>query len=207
MSDIRLVLFIDWQNSYMTVRDAFSLRTTFHTNGQVDPWDLGLRIAGKHVERVPRVLFQVRVYRGAPDPRKDSKGAAAQQRQAASWERRGAIVKRRALRYPSDWPASKAEEKGIDVQLAVDLVAGHLRSEFDVAVVLSRDTDLVPALELACEIAKQQKVLLPEVASWARERGEGPRLRVKGLDLRCHWLTRADYDAVKDNTDYNIRQN
>ena len=53
----------------------------------------------------------------------------------------------RDLRYPAGWPAQPAQEKGIDVALAVDFVMMAARREFDVGVLFSSDTDLVPALE------------------------------------------------------------
>lgn len=37
-------------------------------------------------------------------------------------------------------------EKGVDVKIAIDLVIGACRDEFDVAIVLSSDSDLVPAV-------------------------------------------------------------
>lgn len=50
----------------------------------------------------------------------------------------------RDLRYPAGWPAQPAQEKGIDVALAVDVVMMAARREFDVGVLFSSDTDLVP---------------------------------------------------------------
>ena len=56
-------------------------------------------------------------------------------------------VIQRTLRYPSDWPSRKAQEKGIDVALAVDFVMMAVAEEYDVGVLMSTDTDLKPALE------------------------------------------------------------
>ena len=41
------------------------------------------------------------------------------------------------------------EEKETDVNLAIHLVKGALKREFDTAIVVSNDTDLVPAIQLA----------------------------------------------------------
>lgn len=57
---------------------------------------------------------------------KEPKTYGANRSQCDAWEKRGrgrVQVFTRALRYPHDWPASKAEEKGIDVVLAVDFVS------------------------------------------------------------------------------------
>lgn len=42
---------------------------------------------------------------------------------------------------------SRSREKGIDVKIAVDLIAGALDSVYDAAVVVSSDADLVPAID------------------------------------------------------------
>jgi uncharacterized LabA/DUF88 family protein len=73
-------------------------------------------------------------------------------KQRTAWERRGVKVFARPLRYPRKWPSEKALEKGVDVALAVDLVFNAARRYYDVAVVASTDTDLVPALEAVCEL-------------------------------------------------------
>lgn len=38
-------------------------------------------------------------------------------------------------------------EKGVDVQIAVDLVSGAYENQYDRAILISSDTDLLPALE------------------------------------------------------------
>jgi uncharacterized LabA/DUF88 family protein len=44
-------------------------------------------------------------------------------------------------------------EKGVDVKIAVDLVEGAYKNYFDTAIVISSDTDLIPAFK----IVKEQK--------------------------------------------------
>ena len=39
-------------------------------------------------------------------------------------------------------------EKGVDVQIAADLITGALKNQYDTAIVLSSDTDLLPAIEI-----------------------------------------------------------
>ncbi|MCA1708526.1 MAG: hypothetical protein LC808_36700 [Actinobacteria bacterium] len=53
-------------------------------------------------------------------------------RQAARWGRNELVhVHRRPLRYPKDWPNTPAVEKGIDVQLAIDVVRLAIQGEYD----------------------------------------------------------------------------
>lgn len=42
---------------------------------------------------------------------------------------------------------NRSREKGIDVKMAVDLIAGALDDKYDVAIMVSSDTDLVPAID------------------------------------------------------------
>lgn len=46
-------------------------------------------------------------------------------------------------------------EKGVDVQLAVDLLVGAYEDKYDVALIVSSDTDLVPAIEKVQALGKQ----------------------------------------------------
>ena len=41
----------------------------------------------------------------------------------------------------------RSREKGIDVKLATDLIVGAVDKKYDVAIVISSDTDLVPAVD------------------------------------------------------------
>ena len=41
----------------------------------------------------------------------------------------------------------KSREKGIDVKIATDLIIGALDNKYDTAILVSSDTDLVPAID------------------------------------------------------------
>ena len=49
----------------------------------------------------------------------------------------------------------KYHEKGVDVQIAVDLVRGAIKNEYDVCYLISSDTDLLPAIYTAKEEGKE----------------------------------------------------
>jgi len=198
----RVVLFIDAQNVYRGARETFCAPGAFHADGQVDPIKLGQLIATRPPPGHERVLHEVRVYTGRPDSTRQSRAYGAHMRQCAAWERAGAVVVPRTLRYPPDWPQSRAEEKGIDVALSIDFVMGAVDGRFDVGVIFSTDTDLKPALEVvAARFAEYPRA---EVAAW-KGNGANRRLQVSGPKrIWCHFLDAADYQAVHDPTDYNI---
>ena len=201
----RVVVFVDYQNAYRRARAAFhDHRTDPHWMGQFYPDVLGEMIAGRR-ENHERQLHQVRVYRGLPDARKDRPGNRAPLRQIDSWRRSSSVsVTTRPLRYPRDYPASPPQEKGIDVQLALDFVMMAVRDEYDVGVLMSNDTDLRPALEEVIKLGRQTV----EVATWQPLEGRHRfSLRLAGrrsADSQpyCHWIDHADYLTVQDTTDY-----
>ena len=49
----------------------------------------------------------------------------------------------------------KFHEKGVDVQIAVDIVRGAIKSEYDICFLISSDTDLLPAIQTAREEGKK----------------------------------------------------
>lgn len=55
------------------------------------------------------------------------------------------------MRYPSN----SFHEKGVDVRLAIDLVEGAYENRYDVAILLSSDTDMIPALQRVKKYGKK----------------------------------------------------
>jgi len=197
----RVAVFIDAQNLYKRARGAFGARATDGTIqepsifGQIKPMELGQLICDRPPPGYTRELKQVRVYTGRPDSTKQPKGYGANLAQCSAWEKAGVFVTWRTLRY-HDWPTSKPEEKGIDVALAIDVVRLAIEGEYDIGVVCSSDTDLRPALEYVHN--KFPSLPKVEVMCWTG----GKRLSVPGINLWCHMVNRADFDAISDNTDY-----
>ena len=200
MSQERLVLFIDAQNFYNGARRAFSASEDSHVFGQFQPVGIGSLICSRGLHSTTRSLEEVRVYTGRPDASKEPETYAAHMKQCMAWNRAGATVIARPLRYPPDWPRSKAQQKGVDVALAIEFVAYAIEGKYDVGVIASTDTDLIPALEFVRRFAAQRRV---EVAAWTSPRSRS-RLSIPRSSIWCHWLDRTDYDSVADVTDYNI---
>ena len=203
----RLRVFIDYQNVYMRAREAFGDESTRydHTFGQIYPRRLGvlLRQRAEDAGRV-RMLDQVRVYRGEPDAERNPTGQAACQRQVRFWQAQQCVeVFSRPLSYrPTRWENGRpieweAREKGIDVMIAVDMVMGAVRDEFDVAILVSADTDLLPAAEAVIEAGKWI-----EFAAWRPDVGYASHLRIDSRKTWCHHLHRKDFEMVADPTDY-----
>ena len=56
--------------------------------------------------------------------------------------------------YPPGSPKPIWKEKGVDVFLGVDLVQGAYRSTYDIAYLITGDTDLIPAIQAAKDAGK-----------------------------------------------------
>ena len=199
---LKLVIFIDAQNTYKGARESFFSGNDPRLYGQIDPVKLGQLIESRGGPGgLECTLADVRVYTGRPDSSRDPKTYAAHMKQCATWQASGVTLIWRSLRYPKDWPKARAEEKGIDVALAIDYVAMAVDGAYDIGVIMSTDTDLVPALEFTDQ--RFPHVRYPAVAAWRSPRSNR-RLIVRGSNVWCHFLVRADYDAVADLTDYNL---
>lgn len=198
----RVAVFIDAQNVYRCARDCFFTRQSPAQMGQIAPVALGRFLCDQRNPHQPsstaRTLDQVRIYTGRPESSRDPQTYAAHMRQCAAWERAGAVVIHRTLRYPGNWPRTRAEEKGIDVQLAIDFVAGAFDDGYDTGIVCSTDTDLLPALEFVATRYPRKHV---ETAAWQSE-GWRSELRLREPATWCHRLALADYEAVRDPVDY-----
>ena len=190
----RVGVFFDYQNVLATARHCFHSPPYSPADGQVDPAPLGELLVRRRTRT--SVLSEVRVYRGLPDRRRQPRAYGANERQALAWTtNRRVTVVRRPLRYPAGWPSERPQEKGIDVALAIDVVRLALAGRCDVAILMSTDTDLLPALE----VVREMPGMHVEVAAWK----PGIRLSYPGTALPwCHRLDRGDYDLVRDTRDY-----
>jgi uncharacterized LabA/DUF88 family protein len=195
----RVIVFIDAQNFYRNARRAFfDDAYDSYELGQVRPSAVGRLLAARDADRQ---LFGVRIYTGRPDAFLQPKAHGANVRQCQAWESDGCYVFHRPLRYPPGWPNAggrRPEEKGIDVAMAVDLSRLAYEDQYDVGIICTGDTDLIPAVE---DVLGGNKGVQVEVAGWRSDHYR-QRLSLPGRNIWCHWLHRDDYENVRDDTDY-----
>ena len=196
----RFAVFLDYQNVHLTAHGLFGNLGSPVQSSLVHPLRVAERIVAKR--RIPSDLVSVRVFRGRPNPEHHPTATAANDAQAAAWERDSRVrVFRRPLNYRG-WPEHPPREKGVDVALAVDLIESALLGQDDAAVVFSTDTDLLPAVETAFRRTPARI----EVASWVGAKplwfpeylAQSPR---KFLPY-CHFLNADDFQAVLDHGYY-----
>jgi uncharacterized LabA/DUF88 family protein len=155
--DIRVICFIDGSNLFGHLSRAYG-------SGKVRFANLCRILAGP-----ARRLTQWRYY-AAPIPQgqtpEEHRKYAGQQRffTAVQRHRKGVL---RLARFERDHVSGALREKGVDVLLAIDLVRLAAENTYDVAIVLSGDGDLVPAVQMAQQIyGKQVEVAMPDIPAF-----------------------------------------
>lgn len=191
--------FVDGQNLYQHAKAAFG---HFHPN-----YDL---------LKLHRVVCQangwrpnlVRFYTGVPSATESRMWAGYWSNRILAMKRAGIITTTRPLRYRKDTVEvngvqtvhTTAQEKGIDIRLAFDLVSLARKGNFDVAVIYSQDQDL-------CEVVEEVRQISIETDRWIKVVSAfpfGPNASTKrGID-KTDWV-RIDekmYNACIDPRDY-----
>jgi len=194
----RVGVFVDYQNCYGAARETFHDSADPGYIGNIHPHVLAHLLASKDSGAYELVF--VGVYCGIADPRRDPRTAAARQKQIAAWQKSGAVVFARPLRYPSGWPKVPAEEKGVDVKMSIDVVMGAVTDSYDVAILASCDTDLAPVVEALLQMSATTGKPAVELIAW---KGRQNKIGVPGVALTYRWVADGDYRAMRDQTDYN----
>ena len=85
--------------------------------------------------------YYIGIVRNHDNSPKSQKMVESQQKLLSGLEKDGYLIKRGKIVYDN-----KIREKGVDVQIAIDLVIGAVEDSYDVAIIVSSDTDLIPAI-------------------------------------------------------------
>ena len=145
-------LFIDYQNLHMSAHESFATYGSEKYDSLIHPGKFGDQtMLARVANQLPAAtLEKIHVFRGLPSRKNEPNSNARNQRQASNWTRdRRVEVYSRPLRYPRSWPNERAQEKGIDVMLGITVVQAAMERWADHLIICTRDTDLVPAFELA----------------------------------------------------------
>ncbi|QZN86866.1 NYN domain-containing protein [Cellulomonas sp. C5510] len=191
---------MDYQNVHLSVGEAFAPPGTPPHTTLIHPGRFGDALMGRRAAKgLGGTLEQIHVYRGQPSSDREVEQAARNKAQSAEWSRDPRVrMYNRPLRYPRDWPRTRAREKGVDVRLAIDFVRAAIDKSADVLILASRDTDLMPAIETALDLGHARV----EVFTW-----QGcSRLRLgreySARALWCTFMQGSDYVASKDPKQY-----
>ena len=201
----RVVVFIDGQNVHQDFRRAFVVDShgVPSTVGAFNPMLLARRLVACGPDFEDWTLAEVRVYVGSSIAEHQSTAAAAHDRQMAAWRSWGVVPRARPLSYLG-WPAMKPHQKGVDVELAVDVVRMAVAKDYEIGIIASTDTDLLPAIETVSALRGTNAV--PRICT-VRYGDLSKRLYhsdAHGRRMHAFHLTAEDFQAVRDDTDYTV---
>lgn len=92
-----------------------------------------------------KIIYYVGEIRKHPANKKSAKLYANQQSLFSNLRKQNIEIKLGYLLMTD----GKYHEKGVDVQITVDLVRGAIKNEYDICYLISSDTDLLPAIKTA----------------------------------------------------------
>jgi uncharacterized LabA/DUF88 family protein len=201
----RVVTFFDGQNLFHAAKRAFG-----HAYPSYDPVALSRLICDRHDDWG---LYGVRFYTGVPDAADQpfwnhfwtAKGAQMGREGVTLFTRR-LMYRNKKIRLPDGSKVSvlTGDEKGVDTRIAIDVIRGAHRKEYDVAVIFSQDQDLSEAVD-------EVKVISMEQDRWIKTCCAFPSSpavpNARGIN-KTDWirLERADYDNCLDARDYRPKE-
>ncbi len=200
----RATAFVDGQNLFYAAKSAFG-----YPWPNYDP----LKLARAICVRQGWHLAQVHFYTGLPSAQDNAFWNHFWAAKLAQMGRVGVHTFWRHLKYrnhvihlPARGTASVlvGSEKGIDIRLALDVVATVRAATSDVAIIFSQDQDL-------SEVADEVRLIANDQRRWFKLTSAFPvsptYSNSRGID-KTDWLriSRAEYDACLDPRDYRPRR-
>ena len=188
------IIFIDGQNLYHLAKDAWLSGVTYPTPPYAWPSYDVEKLANALVTRQPgRTLTEIRFYTGVPN-------RSEHPYWHEFWLNKLRYLARRGIYVYQGKVNRGGQEKGVDVSLALDLVQATHERRYDVAIIVSQDSDFSPAVSLAKQIAASQNRTLTFESAFPVGPGSASRRGIHGTA----WvrIDQAMYDACLDPRDY-----
>ncbi|OGI83892.1 hypothetical protein A2903_00950 [Candidatus Nomurabacteria bacterium RIFCSPLOWO2_01_FULL_33_17] len=147
MEGERVVIYIDGGNIYRALFKEAIVKGTripaFVSTGQKVDYNKFVQfLAGNR--KFEDKKYYIGIIRDFDKSEKSKKMVQAQQKFLSGLENDGFNIQRGKIVYDH-----KIREKGVDVKMAIDLVIGCFENKYDTAIIVSSDTDLIPAIKYA----------------------------------------------------------
>lgn len=194
------VVFFDGQNLFHHARAAFGC-----TYPDYSPLALAVRICkGRGL-----TLHEIRFYTGMPDPNRDPFWSHFWSAKLLAMSRAGIKTFSRPLRYRKktlqisdgiEYESVVAEEKGIDVRIALDVIRMARRNLLDVALLFSQDQDFSEVADKVRALAREQERWIKIACAFPSSPTASNKLGIQKTD----WIRidQATYEACRDPRDY-----
>lgn len=192
---VRVAVFVDGQNLYHRCRDHFRF-----------PWIHPRKLAETLVDEDrhrqgldSRVLSCVRYYTGIHDLGRQPLPHQQMTRRLQAYENDGISTIAIPLRYDSK---GRGREKGVDVRIALDFVRFARKGLFDVAIIVSEDSDLDEAVQEVYEMRDHERWIAVENALPHSGNAGARNPRWLASARRRRPITQAMFNAAKDKPSY-----
>lgn len=131
----RVAIFIDGGNFYRRIRQDNLIQkgTMFDYVKFASFLSRGRTVVSK--------TYYIGIVRNHDNKSKSQKMVESQQKFLIGLENKGYEIKRGRIVYDNE-----IREKGVDVQIGIDVVIGAVEDRYDIAIIVSSDTDLIPAM-------------------------------------------------------------
>ena len=188
------IVFMDGQNLYHLARAAWLSGVTYPTPPYAWPsYDVEKLANALAAREQGRTLTEIRFYTGVPHRSID-------QYWHDYWSNKIRYLRNGGIYVYRGKVNRGGQEKGVDVSLALDLVQATHERRYDVAILVSQDSDFGPAVSLAKQVAASQNRMLTFESAFPVGPGSRSRRGVPGTT----WvpIDQAMYDACLDPRDY-----
>ena len=191
------IVFIDGQNLYYLAKDAWLGDRSDKASPYAWPSYDVEKLANALVAREPgRTLAEIRFYTGVPNPARGS----SQRFWHDFWQNRLRYLRSQGVYTYRGQVSRGRQEKGVDVSLAIDLVQATHECRYQVAIIVSRDSDFGPAVSLSKSIAASQNRQLVFESAFPYGAGSPSRRGIPGTIWTP--IDQATYDACRDFRNY-----
>ncbi len=143
----RVMIFIDGSNMYHSLRHFFK-----RTNIDI----------GKFCQKIldKRRLVRIYYYNARVGQKEEPERYKDQKKYFAGVEAIPYTELRLGRLVYNNWPGNPPYEKGVDIQLATDMITHSFKNNYDVAVLVAGDNDFVGALQAVKDNGKNVEVAL-----------------------------------------------
>jgi len=137
MKNEKVAVYIDGGNTYKRLKTLDIPQKQYHFNYSA----FILHLVGDRTLISKR--YYVGIVRNVDNSEKAEKMVRSQQKFLSALEAEKFEIKRGKIMYDG----GNIREKGVDVKLSLDLVIGAVDDLYDTAIIISSDTDLIPAIQ------------------------------------------------------------
>ncbi len=143
-----VVVYMDGSNTYNKLKSLGLPESDkrFDFDGFISYLATGKKLMSKR--------YYVGIVRNHDNTEKGEKMARSQQKFLEGLRNCGFVIKQGRIMYDGK---DRIREKGVDVKMAIEIVTGAVDNYYDTAIVVSSDTDLIPAIKYV-RSAKRKKV-------------------------------------------------